>query len=122
MKTLKLIIPISINLFLLSACGKKTEETKPVRKDITETVFASGILVPENQYNLTAQSDGYLINLNFEEGDIVKTGDLLAVIDNKTYDINSQGATLLLEIAKTNASPNAPILKQIEANLKAGEL
>lgn len=121
MKTLKLIIPICINLFLLSACGKKTEETKPVRKDITETVFASGILVPENQYNLTAQSDGYLINLNFEEGDIVKTGDLLAVIDNKTYDINSQGATLLLEIAKTNASPNAPILKQIEANLKAAE-
>lgn len=91
MKTFKLIIPISINLLLLSACGKKTEETKPVRKDITETVFASGVLIPENQYNLTAQSDGYLINLNFEEGDIVKTGDLLAVIDNKTYDINSQG-------------------------------
>lgn len=121
MKTFKLIIPISISLILLNACGKKTEETKPVRKNITETVFASGILVPENQYNLTAQSDGYLINLNFEEGDIIKTSDLLAVIDNKTYDINSQGATLLLEIAKTNASPNAPILKQIEANLKASE-
>jgi len=121
MKTLKLIIPISINLFLLSACGKKTEETKPVRKDITETVFASGVLIPENQYNLTAQSDGYLINLNFEEGDIIKTGDVLAIIDNKTYDINSQGATLLLEIAKTNVSPNAPVLKQIEANLKAAE-
>lgn len=121
MKTFKLIIPISISLLLLNACGKKTEETKPIRKNITETVFASGILVPENQYNLTAQSDGYLINLNFEEGDIVKTGDLLATIDNETYDINSQGATLLLEIAKTNTSPNAPILKQIETNLKAAE-
>ncbi len=121
MKTFKLIIPVSISLLLLNACGKKTEETKPIRKNITETVFASGILVPENQYNLTAQSDGYLISLDFEEGDIVNTGDLLATIDNETYDINSQGAALLLEIAKTNTSPNAPILKQIETNLKAAE-
>lgn len=121
MKKFKLIIPVSISLLLLNACGKKTEETKPIRKNITETVFASGILVPENQYNLTAQSDGYLISLDFEEGDIVETGALLATIDNETYDINSKGAALLLEIAKTNTSPNAPILKQIETNLKATE-
>jgi multidrug efflux pump subunit AcrA (membrane-fusion protein) len=121
MKTFKLIIPVSISLLLLNACGKKTEETNPIRKNITETVFASGILVPENQYNLTAQSDGYLIRLNFEEGDIVKTGDLLATIDNSTYDINSQGANLLLNIAQSNTSPNSPILKQVEANMKAAE-
>lgn len=116
-----LIIPISIGLLLLNACGKKIEETKPVRKNITEAVFASGVLVPENQYDLTAQSDGYLISLNFEEGDVVKTGQLLAVIDNKTYDINLQGANLLLNIAQSNTSPNSPVLKQIEANLKAAE-
>lgn len=106
---------------LLNSCGKNAETTKPIRKNITETVFASGVLVPENQYNLTAQSDGNIISLNFKEGNIVKTGDLLAVIDNKTYDINSQGADLLLKIAQTNASPNAPALKQIEANMKAAE-
>lgn len=102
MKTSKFIFPIVAGLILLNSCGKNAETTKPVRKNITETVFASGVLVPENQYNLTAQSDGYLISLTFEEGDIVKTGDLLAVIDNKTYDINSHGANLLLNIARTN--------------------
>lgn len=121
MKLLKLIIPISTSIFLLTSCGKKIEETQAVRKNITETVFASGFLIPENQYNLTAQSDGYLISLDFEEGDIISTGDLLAIIDNKTSDINSQGASLLLEIAKSNTSPNAPVLKQIEVNLKASE-
>ncbi|NHZ84680.1 MAG: HlyD family efflux transporter periplasmic adaptor subunit [Planctomycetia bacterium] len=121
MKKIQCLIVIVAGMVLLNSCGRKTETTKPVRKNITETVFASGVLIPENQYNLTAQSDGYLISLNFEEGDIVKTGDLLAVIDNKTYNINSQSADLLLNIAQANTSPNAPALKQIEVNVKVAE-
>lgn len=121
MKTNRYLIMAFAGLVLLNSCGKKYSETKPEYRNITETVFASGALVPENQYNLTAQSDGYLISLNFEEGDIVKTGDLLAVIDNKTYDINLQGANQLLDIANSNLSPNAPALKQIEANLLIAE-
>ena len=121
MKKIQFLIPIVAALVLLNSCGRKSETTKPIRKNITETVFASGVLVPEDLYNLTAQSDGYLIRLNFEEGDIVKTGDLLAVIDNKTYDINSRGADLLLNIAEANTLPNAPALKQIEANVKVAE-
>lgn len=108
-------------LILLSSCGKKYSETKPEYRNIIETVFASGILIPENQYNLTAQSDGYLLSLDFEEGDMVKTGDLLAIIVNKTYDINFRGSNQLLDIAKSNLSPDAPALKQIETNLLAAE-
>ena len=122
MRTIKLTILIVAGLVLLNSCGKNGETTKPVRKNISETVFASGELVPENLYNLTAQSDGYLISLKFEEGDIVKTNDLLAVIDNKTYDINAQSANKLLNIAKDNTLPGAPALKQIETNLQAAEL
>jgi multidrug efflux pump subunit AcrA (membrane-fusion protein) len=122
MRTIKFILPIVAGLVLLNSCGNNRETTKPVRKNITETVFASGVLVPKNLYNLTAQSEGYLIDLNFEEGDIVKTNDLLAVIDNKTYDINSQSADRLLNIAKANTLPDAPALKQIETNLQAAEL
>lgn len=121
MKTNRYFILVFAALALLNSCGKKYTETKPEYRNITETVFASGVLVPENQYNLTAQSDGYLISLNFEEGDIVKTGYLLAEIDNKTYDINMLGANQLLDIAISNLSPSAPALKQIEANLLAAE-
>lgn len=119
---MKFTTPLVAGLLLLSSCGKNDETIKPVRKNIAETVFASGVLVPENLYNLTAQSDGYLIRLNFDEGDIVKTNDLLAIIDNKTYDINSQSADMLLNIAKANTLPGAPALKQIESNLQAAEL
>lgn len=122
MRTMKLIIPLFAGLIVFNSCGKSGETTQPVRKNITEAVFASGVLVPENLYNLTAQSDGYLISLNFEEGDIVQTNDLLAIIDNKAYNINSQSSDMLLNIAKANTLPNAPALKQIETNLKVAEL
>jgi multidrug efflux pump subunit AcrA (membrane-fusion protein) len=104
-------------LLIFSSCGKKSLETNPERKDITETVFASGTLEPENKYNLTAQTDGYIIDLKFDHGDIVKTGQVLAIIDNKTNQINNQSADILLGIAAQNASVEGPALKQASQNL-----
>ena len=43
MRTIKFIIPIIAGFFLLNSCGKNSETTKPVRKNITETVFDSGV-------------------------------------------------------------------------------
>ncbi len=122
MKTLIKIPAFIVAFSLLISCGKKSTETKPIRKDITETVFASGVLVPDNQYNMTAQSDGYLIKLNFDEGDTVKAGTILAVIENKPNDYNSQSANALLSIAGNNTSPNAPALKQVADNIELAKL
>lgn len=118
---IKILVVIS-GLVVLNSCSKKSTETKPIRKSITETVFASGVLVPENQYNVTAQNEGYIIALNFIEGDTVKEGAVLAVIDNKQNEYNAQSANALLSIAGTNVSPNAPALKQVEANIEVAKL
>jgi HlyD family secretion protein len=104
--------------FSLASCGKKTNETKPQRKDITETVFASGTLEPENKYNLTAQSEGYIVQLKFDHGDTVKTGQVLAVIENKASTISAESAENLLGLAGINASPEGPTLKQATQNLQ----
>jgi RND family efflux transporter MFP subunit len=105
-------------IFTIVSCGKKTLEGKPERKDITETVFASGTLEPENKYNLTAQSDGYITEIRFTEGDIVKTGQVLAMIDNKSTDINASSAESLLNLAAQNASAEGPTLKQALQNVQ----
>jgi HlyD family secretion protein len=102
---------------LASACGKKSEETKPIRKDVTETVFASGVLEADGTYNLTAQTDGYLLQINFKEGDTVKEGSVLAVVDNKENKYNTESTTALYNIAQSNLSPNAPALMQAKNNV-----
>lgn len=107
-------------MFLLTlavSCSNTGDEVKPEYKDITETVFASGTLEPEGKYNLTAQSDGYLVALNFTEGDFVKTGDVIAVVDNQANTFNEQSAQQLLSISQKNLSDDAPALKQTELNI-----
>jgi multidrug efflux pump subunit AcrA (membrane-fusion protein) len=111
-------IIIITSLVMLTSCAKKTIETSPIRKNITDTVFASGILVPDNKYNLTSLSDGYIIKLNFDEGDIVKKGELLALVENEQNDINVKGTEKLLSIALSNTKPESPALKQIKVNIE----
>lgn len=106
-------------LAVISAgCGKKNNETKPERKNITETVFASGTLEPENKYNLTAQTEGYITELKFDDGDLVQTGEVLATIDNKSNVISASSAETLLNLAEVNASVNGPTLSQAIQNTK----
>lgn len=112
MKNLKnLLIPV-IGIGLLSSCGKKLQETNPVRKDVTETVFASGFLEAKQTYQLVAQSDGYLVELNFRENDIVNQGQVLAIIDNKQNEINKESANALYNIAQQNLRSDSPQLAQ----------
>jgi HlyD family secretion protein len=106
--------PLICILCFLVSCGKKTEETKPIRKDVTETVFASGILEADNTYNLTAQADGYLTQVNFNEGDLIGAGKILAVIDNKEAGFNQQSANDLYNIARSNTASSAPALRQAQ--------
>lgn len=109
----RFIVSIAI-LSLLASCGKKTQETKPIRKDVIETVFASGILEAKNTYTLKAQTDGYLSAVNFEEGDIVNTGKILAIVDNKESGFNQESAKELYSIAQNNTQADAPALLQAQ--------
>jgi HlyD family secretion protein len=114
----QLLYFLFLNIVFLFSCGKKTMEAQPERKDITETVFASGTLEPENKYNLVAQTDGYILELKFKDGDLVKAGQILAVIDNKTNQINTESTEILTGLAAQNASPEGPTLKQAKQNLE----
>lgn len=103
---------------ILSSCGKKTQETKPIRKDVVETVFASGFLEANNSYNLVALNEGYLSAIFYEEGDIIKKGSIMAIIDNKENHINTQSANELWKIARNNTENTAPLLAQAKANIE----
>jgi HlyD family secretion protein len=96
----------------LISCGRQTQETRPIRKDVTEMVFASGTLEAEGTYRLTARADGYITELSFTENDLIQKGQPLAVIDNPQNLINARSGQALFDIARANASPDAPALRQ----------
>jgi multidrug efflux pump subunit AcrA (membrane-fusion protein) len=119
---MKTRLNISMLLFtmVLLSCGKSSKIT-PQRKDLTEMVFASGTLVADDQYNLTARTDGYLVKVNFNEGDMVNKDQMLAAIDNDQNVYNEKGADALHIIAESNTQTNAPALRMIEANIEAAK-
>ena len=116
---MKLIATLFLVLILFS-CGKK-EETKPIIQDIKELVFASGNLEWKNSYNLTAQTDGVLSNVDFEIGNTVETGKVLANIDNPTNLVNTQTAKEQLSINLENMTSNSPALQQVQQNIDFAE-
>lgn len=107
-----------IIISVITSCMKQTEETKPIRKDITESVFASGTLEAEGTYSLTARTDGYIVALNFKENDIVKQGQILAEIDNKQNFIHAKSGEVLYEMAQSNNLPGSPQFRQAENEMQ----
>lgn len=102
------------SMALMASCAQPTQQTKPIRKDVIETVFGSGVLEAHNTYQLTAQNDGYLVALKFEEGDLIQQGQVLAIIDNIENDLNAKNAEALYDIALRNTQMSAPTLLQAQ--------
>lgn len=122
MEAMRYLFFTILPLMLFTSCANENaKEVKPVRKDISEIVFASGSLESDNKYNLTAQTDGNIIKLNLVEGAAVSVNQLVAVIDNKQNIINTSNATEQLKIAQYNNTDNAPLLQQIQANIEAAK-
>lgn len=117
-QSIHIVTAVAITMAMVS-CGKKTITTQPVRKDITELVFATGVLKADNEYGLTAQAEGYITAIYFEEGDEFKAGKTMAVIDNKQTVVNATQSEKLLKIAKTNATASSPLFQQVKANVAA---
>ena len=112
-----LLFYMMITSLFISSCGKAVKEIKPTRRDLIEMVFASGVLEADDENKLTAQTDGFLIRVDFNEGDTVYPGELLALIDNSQNLTNASSAQLLSTIAQSNTLPNAPSLLQVSANI-----
>jgi len=122
MKNNKIVLVAFCAITLLNIISCKEEkEVKPIIQDIKELVFASGELEWDNSYNLTAQTDGVLLNANFEVGNKVIKGTVVANIDNKSNEINTQIAREQLQISNENVTINAPQIQQLEQNILFAE-
>jgi membrane fusion protein, multidrug efflux system len=99
--------------------------------DIDITLNALGTVTSLATVTIRSQISGYLVRVAYQEGQIVKKGDLLAEIDSRTYELalaNAQGtlerdkALLAMaqldlkryqDLAKTNAIPRQQLDTQI---------
>jgi len=78
---LVLAVVIILN-FTMSSDKKTTVNAQTVaQRDLTEMVSASGRIQPKTKVNITSQVNGEIMALPVREGDTVKSGQLLIVLD-----------------------------------------
>lgn len=60
------------------------DQTRAENREVIKTVSASGKIKSENEANLSFKASGRISKINFQKGDTVKMGDVIAVLDNKS--------------------------------------
>jgi macrolide-specific efflux system membrane fusion protein len=106
-----------ISLSLIFGACQPQESTFPVRKNIEEAVFASGFTEQENNYTVSANSEGIILSCPVKEGDTVKDNDLIAVIENEIQQNQLQDAVVVYQDAAYNASPDSPKLQHLQSQI-----
>jgi RND family efflux transporter MFP subunit len=97
-------IPCSVPVFalvlaLISGCRPQQQvappppevsAVQPVLKEVTEWDDFTGRLEPIKSVEVRARVSGWLNSIHFKDGQVVKTGDLLFVIDPRPYEAEAE--------------------------------
>ena len=92
-----------ISLFFVIACAKKNiEETQPKSGNVTESVYASGVIKAENQYTVFSTVSGFLQKVNVNVGQEIAKGQSLFQIESEKAQLNTDNAQLAYELSNNS--------------------
>jgi len=91
-------------IVFIVGCKSKVEKIKPTVESITESVYASGIIKSENQYEVFANVNGIIKTVFVNEGDTIKKGEAILSISNTVQLLNKQNAELAANFANINSN------------------
>jgi HlyD family secretion protein len=74
------------------------------RRDLESIVSASGKVQPKRSVNISAETPGKVVNLEVNEGDVVKKGQLLLQIDPRNLEmaVQNRDASLAMQRSQLN--------------------
>lgn len=98
------------------SCSQKEDIVLPKRENVSESVFASGLVKAKDQYRAFANTSGILKAFYVKEGEGVNTGEVILEITNETARLNRETAELVRVYA--DRSENIAKLKDLEINIE----
>jgi HlyD family secretion protein len=104
-----------ILIILLASCKSKVEKHTVKEGKIVESIYASGIVKSENQYQVYSKSSGIIENIFLKEGDLVAKNQLIISIYNENSKISKQNAQLLASF--NDISNNTEKINDLKLNL-----
>lgn len=118
-------LPLIASLFslagmvtLLPSCTSTDSTITPVVQDITESVYASGVVKAGRQYDVFSPYGGILLRNLVKPGDTVRPGTPLFMVDNTISSLNSDNARLTAELLREKAGARSNTLMELEQRLQ----
>jgi len=105
----------AIICFACFACNNNGKIVTPHVKPLIEAVYASGFVVARDEYQIFAQVDGYLQEKLVSDGDTVRKGDILFIVDSDQQTARFKIAQDNYALAKKTASENSSTLTELAA-------
>jgi len=101
-----------------SGDGEKVAVEKVTRRTIIETVTASGNIYPEVEVKISPDISGEITELNVQEGDSVKKGDVLARIFADIYALQRDEAASQVGQTRAAVANSQAALEATKASLE----
>ncbi|HXB45012.1 MAG TPA: efflux RND transporter periplasmic adaptor subunit [Puia sp.] len=102
-----------LSLLITIACNNKTV-VRAQRKNIVETVYASGKIVADSEYTVYALSAGYVMKKLIKEGDTVKKGQILYIVNYDASSAKLHAAQTNYDEASSNISEKSRVLNDLK--------
>jgi len=112
---MRLYLPLVLLLFILACCSGKKEKIQPVVSDISESVYASGMVKSRDQHQVFPTVSGTIQQLLVTEGDVIEKGAPLLKIENETARLNTENARIAAEYSSVSA--NAAKLRELQETI-----
>lgn len=103
------------------SAGEKVTSEKVQRRTITEVVNASGKVYPEVEVKVSPDISGEITELNVQEGDTVKKGQLLARIYADIYSIQKDQANYGVNQSQAQVANAKATLQGIKAQFEQAQ-
>jgi multidrug efflux pump subunit AcrA (membrane-fusion protein) len=99
---------------IFGSCGNDVTRVQPEISTLTESVYASGTIEAEGQFQLNPEVNGLLREIYVSEGDTVRPGDRLFLIENQTSLLNTENANLALSLSEKNRQEDSHRLTELK--------
>src|SRR5262245_20724007 len=101
--------------------GQRVRTTTVARGDLVSLVTANGTLEAETKVDLSANIMGQIVKLNVEEGDRVRRGDLMLMIDQTRYGAAVESRRAALQVLEAELDRSRAAAEQARRDRERAE-
>lgn len=115
MRILLLLLAASV----LVSCGKKAEQTSPKNTSLTESVYASITVQPQDMYNVFTTMPGIIDKIYVKDGDSVRIGDVIAHVSSSKSALYLESASINEDLAREKYKGQTTLLSSVSEEIKS---